>query len=377
MDINKKSIEEHAKLKGKIATVSKVRLDSKEKLSIFYTPGVGAVSSLIANDSTKARDYTWINNNLAVISDGSAVLGLGNIGPLASLPVMEGKAVLFKEFANIDAVPIILDVHTAKEIADVIEAISLSFGAINLEDIAAPICFEVEDLLKERLSIPVMHDDQHGTAVVVLSGLINATKLKNKPLSDCEIVIIGAGSAGTAVAKLIHKYAHPQITVVDSRGIIHSARTDLNKQKIELASFNMKSYSKFDLSEALSGADIVIGLSKENMLTKEDIKSMAKNPIVFVLANPNPEINPNDAIEAGALVVATGRSDYPNQVNNVIAFPGIFRGAIDNHVKQITDDHKIAAAEAIASLTPNPTTDQIITDVFNKDLVPAIARVIT
>lgn len=376
MDIIKRSLEKHKQLKGKISIGLKDSLDSQLKLSTYYTPGVGAVSSYVAKHEDKVRDYTWVNNNLAVISDGSAVLGLGNIGPLGSLPVMEGKAMLFKNFADIDAVPIILDVHTADEIVKTILAIAPSFGAINLEDIAAPICFEVEDRLKKSLKIPVMHDDQHGTAVVVLAGIINALKITKRHLSESKVVIIGAGAAGVAIAKLLYKYAQPQITVIDSKGIVERSRTDLNSEKKLLATMNAIDYKEGSLQAALEGADIVIGVSKADLLKPSDIKLMAPNPIVFAMANPDPEISPAAALSAGAAVVATGRSDFPNQVNNVLAFPGIFRGALDNRVVQITDKHKIAAAEAIASLVKNPTRDKIIPSVFDKQLVPTVAKVI-
>jgi len=376
MDISEESLNLHKKLKGKITVSLKDKLDSQKKLSLYYTPGVAAVSSYVAEHEDEARDYTWINNNVAVISDGTAVLGLGDIGPLGSLPVMEGKCMLFKNFADIDAVPIILDVHSVDEIVNTIVAIAPSFGAINLEDIAAPICFEVEDRLKNILDIPVMHDDQHGTAVVVLAGLINAVKIVDKKLSDCKIVLIGAGATGVAVSKLIHEYAHPNITAIDSRGIISSVRQDLNKQKRYLATLNKLKYSTNNLDEAIKDSDIVIGVSKADMLSEAQIKLMAKDPIIFALANPTPEIMPDKAKKAGAAVIATGRSDFPNQVNNVLAFPGIFKGALENRVEQITDAHKIAAAEALAAIVKNPTADKIIPSVFDSGIVPAIANVI-
>jgi malate dehydrogenase (oxaloacetate-decarboxylating) len=376
MDIKKHSLDQHKKLKGKLSIQLKDKLDSREKLSTYYTPGVGAVSSYVAENPNEARDYTWLSNNLAVVSDGSAVLGLGDIGPLGSLPVMEGKAMLFKRFANIDAVPIVLDVHSADEIVNAVQAIAPSFGAINLEDIAAPICFEVEDRLKNSLNIPVMHDDQHGTAVVVLAGIINALKVTGRDLSKSKVVIIGAGAAGVATAKLLYEYARPQITAIDSKGIVSASRTDLNPEKRFLAGLNNINYTGTALQDALKDADIVIGLSVANMLSKADIKLMAKDPIIIAMANPDPEILPEDAISAGAAVVATGRSDFPNQINNVLAFPGIFRGALDHKVNKITDKHKIAAAEAIAGLIKDPTPDNIIPSVFDENLVPAIAKVI-
>lgn len=325
MDYSKKALAQHKKLHGKLEVTLKDNLTSTEQLSIYYTPGVGAVSSYIYGHPKKAKEYTWLNNNLAVISDGSAVLGLGNIGPKASLPVMEGKCMLFKQFAGIDAVPIILDVHTVDEIVGVIKAIAPSFGAINLEDIKAPECFEVERRLIEALDIPVMHDDQHGTAVVVLAGLINSMKLTGRKLKDCKIVISGAGAAGTAIAKLIYDYSKANITAIDSQGIITSKRKDLTPEKKYLAKLNKIKHQGSSLKDALKDADIFVGVSKANLLTASDIKLMAKNPIIFAMANPIPEIMPDIAKKAGAAIVATGRSDFPNQINNVLAFPGIFR----------------------------------------------------
>lgn len=371
------ALELHKKFKGKITT--KLRDDgeiNRKKLSAYYSPGVAAVSRKIAEDETKLRDYTWTNNLVAVISDGSAVLGLGDIGPKASLPVMEGKALLFKYFANIDSVPIVLDVHSEDEIVETIKAIAPSFGAINLEDIAAPKCFAIEERLKDELDIPVFHDDQHGTAVVVLAGLINAMKVVNKDLGKTKIVIVGSGAAGTAIAKLLHKYTQPEIIMVDSKGTINKNRTDLNVEKSDLLNITNPNNIDGSFSNALDDADIFIGVSKANILTKDDINKMAKHPVVFGLANPDPEIDPNLAKEAGVVVLATGRSDLPNQVNNAVAFPGIFRGALDNSVKRITDQHKIAAAEAIANLVENPSTDEIIPYVLDERLVPTIAHVI-
>lgn len=377
MDYSKLALEQHKKLGGKISISLNDTLDTREKLSTYYTPGVAAVSSHVADHPEQARDYTWLNNSVAVISDGSAVLGLGDIGPYGALPVMEGKAMLFKHFANIDAVPIILDVHTADDIVNTVAAIAPSFGAINLEDIAAPICFEVEEKLKSMLKIPVFHDDQHGTAVVVLAGLINAMQITGRSLSECRIVCVGAGAAGTAIMKLIDLYAHPEILAVDSRGIVSPDRSDLNAEKSKLLQFTNKSSISGSLSDALVGADIFIGVSKAGLLTANMIKTMAKKPIVFAMANPTPEIMPDVAEAAGVAIMATGRSDFPNQVNNALAFPGIFRGALDNKVSQITDQHKIAAAEVIASLVESPSPEEIIPSVLDKRLVPAIAAVIT
>ena len=376
MNYDELALELHKQHKGKIT--SKLRDESeldRTKLSAYYTPGVAAVSKVIAEDPSLMPVYTWTNNLVAVISDGSAVLGLGNIGPRGAMPVMEGKALLFKHFADIDSMPIVLDVHTEDEIVATVKAIAPSFGAINLEDIAAPICFAVEERLKAELDIPVFHDDQHGTAVVTLAGLINAMKVTGKNLADCKVVTIGAGAAGTAIMKLLHRYGVASIVAVDSRGIIGDTRDDLNDEKKALLPYLDTSLSG-SLEDAVSGADIFIGVSKPGLLTPEMVQSMAPQPIIFALSNPTPEIMPDVAKEAGAAVVATGRSDFPNQVNNAIAFPGIFRGALDNGVKQITDEHKIAAAETIASLVENPTADEIIPSVFDDRLVPRIADVI-
>ena len=376
MNYDELALELHKQHKGKIT--SKLRDESeldRTKLSAYYTPGVAAVSKAIADDPSLMPVYTWTNNLVAVISDGSAVLGLGNIGPKGAMPVMEGKALLFKHFADIDSMPIVLDVHTEDEIVATVKAIAPSFGAINLEDIAAPICFAVEERLKAELDIPVFHDDQHGTAVVTLAGLINAMKVTGKNLADCKVVTIGAGAAGTAIMKLLHKYGVSSIIAVDSKGIIGENRDDLNDEKKALLPYLDTSRSG-SLEDAISGADIFIGVSKPGLLTPEMVQSMAPQPIIFALSNPIPEIMPDVAKEAGAAVVATGRSDFPNQVNNAIAFPGIFRGALDNGVKQITDEHKIAAAETIASLVENPTADEIIPSVFDDRLVSRIADVI-
>jgi malate dehydrogenase (oxaloacetate-decarboxylating) len=377
MDTNELALELHKKFGGKITITLRDPEDlTKQKLSAYYSPGVAAVSRAIAADKTKLPEYTWTNNLVAVISDGSAVLGLGDIGPEGAMPVMEGKAMLFKHFAGIDSVPIVLNVHTPDEIVAAVQAIAPSFGAINLEDIAAPKCFEVEERLKAALPIPVMHDDQHGTATVTLAGLINACKLTGRNLQDCKIAMVGAGAAGVAIAKLLHTYAGPNIIAVDSKGIISHDRTDLNESKQLLLDFTNKENVTGSLEDAVKNADIFIGVSSPNLLSQAMVRSMANNPIVFALANPDPEITPADAKEAGVAVIATGRSDYPNQVNNAIAFPGIFRGALDNHVQKITDEHKIAAAEVIASLVENPSADEIIPSVFDERLVPAIAKVI-
>ncbi|MGB3945888.1 MAG: NADP-dependent malic enzyme [Candidatus Saccharimonadales bacterium] len=376
MDYDKLALSLHKQHRGKITT--RIR-DTDEidaiKLSAYYTPGVAAVSKAIADDPATLADYTWTNNLVAVISDGSAVLGLGNIGPRASMPVMEGKSLLFKKFADIDSVPIVLDVHSVDEIVATVKAIAPSFGAINLEDIAAPQCFEIEDRLKNELAIPVFHDDQHGTAIVTLAGLINATKITNRELGTSKAVVVGAGAAGTAIAKLLKRYGIGQILAVDSKGIISHNRTDLNDAK-RLLLEHVDGSVDGNLEDALTNADIFIGVSQPNLLNSGLIAKMADNPIVFAMANPTPEIMPDIAKAAGVAVIATGRSDFPNQVNNAIAFPGIFRGALDNKVRMITDDHKIAAAEAIAALVQHPTADEIIPSPFDERIVPAIARVI-
>ncbi|MEI8187975.1 MAG: NADP-dependent malic enzyme [Candidatus Saccharibacteria bacterium] len=376
MDYGKISLEQHKKLKGKIGVTLKDNLDTKEKLSIYYTPGVAAVSSHLAKHPEETNKYTWTNNNVAVISDGSAVLGLGNIGPEGALPVMEGKSMLFKNFANIDAIPIVLDVHSAEEIIATVKAIAPSFGAINLEDIAAPQCFEIEEKLINDLDMPVMHDDQHGTAVVVLAGLINAAKITEKKIEDMKIVVVGSGAAGVAIIKLLNAYANPDIIAIDSKGIIHHERGDLNHTKIELLKMTNRKKVKGLLHDALVGTDVFIGVSQPGLLTEELIRLMNKDPIIFAMANPTPEIMPDLAHKAGARIVATGRSDFPNQVNNALAFPGIFRGALDNNVRKITTEHKIAAAEVIASLVENPTEDNIIPPVNNEYLVSSIAKII-
>lgn len=377
MNYDESALQLHEKHKGKITTSLRDNgILDRDKLSAYYSPGVGAVCRAIAEDADLLPKYTWTNNLVAVISDGSAVLGLGDIGPKAAMPVMEGKALLFKYFAGIDSIPIVLDVHEPEEIIAAVKAIAPSFGAINLEDIAAPKCFEIEQRLKAELDIPVFHDDQHGTAVVVLAGLINAMKITKRELSDCKIVVVGAGAAGVAIMKLIHEYASPNMLAVDSKGIISSNRDDLNSEKTQLLEFTNPSNEDGSMQDALSGADIFIGVSKAGLLDEKAVALMNPDSIIFALANPTPEIMPDVAKAGGAAIIATGRSDLANQVNNSIAFPGIFRGALDNAVGQITNDHKIAAAKIIAELVENPTPDEIIPSVFNEKLVPAISKVI-
>ena len=376
MDYNKLALELHEKYKGKITTALRDNGEiDRDKLSAYYSPGVGAVSQAIAENPADLPKYTWTNNLVGVISDGSAILGLGDLGPKAAMPVMEGKALLFKHFANVDAVPIVLDVHEPEEIIATIKAIAPSFGAINLEDIAAPKCFEIEERLKAELDIPVFHDDQHGTAVVALAGLINSMKVIGKNLPDCKVVMIGAGAAGTAIAKLLYAYGVHNIYAVDSHGIISDARDDLNAEKTALKQY-LRTDINGSLNDAITDADIFIGVSKPGLLTPEMVAKMAKNPVVFALANPVPEIMPDIAKEAGVAVIATGRSDFPNQINNSLAFPGIFRGALDHGVKKITDEHKLAAAEALAALVEHPTADEVIPSPFDERVVPAVADVI-
>lgn len=376
--INKRALAAHAKLRGKIDVSLKDSLDTQDKLSLYYTPGVAAVSNALADDPSQTRQYTWTGNTVAIVSDGSAVLGLGNIGPRAALPVMEGKAMLFKHFGAVNAVPLVIEAHTADDIVTAVKAIAPGFGGINLEDIAAPLCFEVEDRLKAALPIPVFHDDQHGTAIVVLAGLINAIKLSDRVLNDCRVVVSGVGAAGVAIMKLIKLYAPAaQIIGVDSRGIISSGRTDLTAVKQALLSNQtLDDTTSGQLSDALTGADIFIGVSKGNVVSTAMVQSMQSDPILFAMANPTPEIHPNKASKAGVRIMATGRSDFPNQVNNAICFPGIFRGALDNNITTITEAHKIAAAEALAALVEKPRPDYIIPGLHDERVVPAVASVI-
>ena len=376
MDYNKLALELHEKYKGKITTSLRDKEElNRDKLSAYYSPGVGAVSQAIAENPADLPKYTWTNNLVAVISDGSAILGLGNLGPKAAMPVMEGKALLFKHFADVDAVPIVLDVHEPEEIIATVKAIAPSFGAINLEDIAAPKCFEIEERLKAELDIPVFHDDQHGTAVVVLAGLINAAKVTGRNLADCKFVVIGAGAAGTAIIKLLNLYGAKNIVAVDSRGIVGKSRTDLNAEKTALLEYVDASQSG-SIEDAITDADVFIGVSRAGLLTPELVQKMAKDPIVLALANPVPEIMPDVAKQAGVAIIGTGRSDFPNQVNNSLAFPGIFRGALDHGVKKITDQHKLAAAEALANLVENPTVDKVVPTAFDEGVVEAVANVI-
>ena len=376
MDYNKLALELHQKYKGKITTALRDNGEiDRDKLSAYYSPGVGAVSQAIAENPADLPKYTWTNNLVGVISDGSAILGLGNLGPKAAMPVMEGKALLFKHFADVDAVPIVLDVHQPEEIIAAVKAIAPSFGAINLEDIASPKCFEIEERLKAELDIPVFHDDQHGTAIVVLAGLINAAKVVGKSLRDCKVVLAGPGAAGTAIIKLLNMYGVKNLIALDRHGALSSRRTDLSPEKVDLQKYLNVSQDG-TMADVLAGADIFIGVSIANSLAPEMVEKMAREPIIFALANPVPEIMPDLAKQAGAAVVATGRSDFPNQINNSLAFPGIFRGALDHGVQKITDQHKLAAAEALAALVDNPTADEVIPSPFDERVVKTVASVI-
>lgn len=375
-DYAKLALALHKKLHGKLEVVSKVKLQSRDDWSTAYTPGVGAVSSYVAKHPKEAREYTIKRNTVAVISDGSAVLGLGNLGALGALPVMEGKAAIFKEMGNVDAFPIVLDTQDTEEIIKTIKHIAPGFGGINLEDFSAPRCFEIEARLKKELDIPVMHDDQHGTAIVVLAGLINAAKVVEKKIEHLKVVIVGAGAAGCAIAYLLLKAGVEQVIVSDSTGLIYEGRTGLIAYKKELAKVTNREMVKGEVLNAIKGADVLVGVSGPGTITKHHIEVMAPKSIVFALANPIPEIKPEDAKLAGAWVVATGRSDYANQVNNSLAFPGIFRGALDRGVTAITDEMKLAAAKKIASLVKKPTAEEVIPSVMTPGLMKAVASVI-
>ncbi|OGG62994.1 malate dehydrogenase [Candidatus Kaiserbacteria bacterium RIFCSPHIGHO2_02_FULL_59_21] len=375
-DIAKKALALHKKLGGKIRIVPAAPIRNRAELSLVYTPGVAAVSSYVAKNPKEARRYTMKGRSVAVISDGSAVLGLGNIGALGALPVMEGKAAIFKTFADIDTVPIVLDTQDADEIVETVLRIAPAFGGINLEDIAAPKCFEIERRVIDALDIPVMHDDQHGTAIVVLAGLLNALKVVGKKIGTARIVISGAGAAGTATAHLLHAAGALNIVMLDSKGVISSVRDDLTPHKKELAKFTNPDGVQGGLREALNGSDVLIGVSGPGLATAEDIRRMAKGAIVLAMANPIPEIMPDEAKRGGASVVGTGRSDFPNQINNSLAFPGIFRGALDHKVTKITEAMKLKAAHAIAALVPKPTATRIVPDMFDKRVAKAVAKVI-
>lgn len=375
-DYSEKSVEAHKKYGGKLAITSKMPLETQEDLSIAYTPGVAEPCLRIAENVNLAYEYTFKKNSVAVISDGSAVLGLGNIGPEASLPVMEGKAVLFKKFADIDAIPIVLDTQDTEMIINAIKCISPTFGGINLEDISAPRCFEIEKRLKEELNIPVMHDDQHGTAVVALAGLMNAMKVTAKKFEELRIVISGAGAAGIAIINLLWKMDVRDIIMCDSSGIIHKGRNNLTETKQKVADITNKSGLTGSLKKAVKDADVFIGVSAPGILTQDMVRSMKPDPVIFAMANPTPEIMPDEAKEAGARIIATGRSDFPNQVNNVLVFPGLFRGLLDACAVKLTDDMYIAAASAIAGRIKKPSEDEIIPGAFDSDVTQAVAKAV-
>ena len=375
MTTNEKALLMHEKWNGKLETVSKTPVKTREDLAIAYTPGVAEPCKVIAKDKEAAYKYTMKANTVAVVSDGSAVLGLGNIGPYAAMPVMEGKAVLFKEFGNVNAVPICLDTQDTEEIIKAVTYLAPGFGGINLEDISAPRCCEIEERLKELLDIPVFHDDQHGTAIVVLAGVINALKVVGKKKEDCRVVVNGAGSAGVAITKLLLTYGFPNIIMCDKVGIVSKDTEGLNwmqKKMTEVTNLNNETGS---LADALKGADIFIGVSAPNIVTPEMVASMNRDSILFAMANPVPEIMPDVAKAAGARVVGTGRSDFPNQVNNVVAFPGIFKGALEGRATQITEEMKLAAAEAIAGLVPADklSDDNIMPEAFDPQVAEVVA----
>lgn len=378
MTTNEKALLMHEKWNSKLETVSKTPVKTREDLAIAYTPGVAEPCKVIAQDKEAAYKYTMKANTVAVVSDGSAVLGLGNIGPYAAMPVMEGKAVLFKEFGNVNAVPICLDTQDTEEIIKAVTYLAPGFGGINLEDISAPRCFEIEERLKEILDIPVFHDDQHGTAIVVLAGVINALKVVGKKKEDCRVVVNGAGSAGVAITKLLLTYGFPNIIMCDKVGIVSKDTEGLNwmqKKMTEVTNLNNETGS---LADALKGADIFIGVSAPNIVTPKMVASMNRDSILFAMANPIPEIMPDVAKAAGARVVGTGRSDFPNQVNNVVAFPGIFKGALEGRATQITEEMKLAAAEAIAGLVPADklSDDNIMPEAFDPQVAEVVANAV-
>ncbi len=378
MTINEKALQMHKEWNGKIETTAKSHVNSREDLAVAYTPGVAEPCRAIAGDKEAAYAYTIKSNTIAVVSDGSAVLGLGNIGALAAMPVMEGKSVLFKEFGGVNAVPICLDTQDTEEIIRTVVHIAPAFGGINLEDISAPRCFEVEERLKELLDIPVFHDDQHGTAIVVLAGIINALKVTGKKKETAKVVMSGAGAAGVAITKLLLKYGFKDITMCNSKGIISKDSPRLNWMQKQMAEITNLSGKQGSLADALKGADIFIGVSAPGIVTKEMAASMNPDAILFALANPVPEIMPDLAKEAGAKVIGTGRSDFPNQVNNVVAFPGIFKGALEGRAPQITEEMKLAAAFAIAGLVPDDELheDNILPEPFDPRVADVVSQAV-
>ena len=378
MSNSEKALQMHEQWNGKLETTAKAHVNSREDLTIAYTPGVAEPCKVIAKDPEAAYKYTIKSNTVAVVSDGSAVLGLGNIGALAAMPVMEGKAVLFKEFGGVNAVPICLDTQDTEEIIRTVVNIAPAFGGINLEDISAPRCFEIETRLKELLDIPVFHDDQHGTAIVVLAGIINALKVTKKEKETCRVVVNGAGSAGVAITKLLLNYGFKDITMCDINGIISKDSENLNWMQKEMAKVTNLKNASGTLADALKGADIFVGVSAPGIVTKDMVASMNKDAILFAMANPVPEIMPDLAKAAGAKVVGTGRSDFPNQVNNVVAFPGIFKGALEGRASQITEEMKLAAAKAIAGLVPDEelSEDNILPQAFDTCVAETVSRAI-
>lgn len=375
-DIYAKSVAFHQDHGGKLEVKSKVKLDSRELLSLAYTPGVAEVSRVIAQDPTLAREYTLKKNTIAVVTDGSAILGLGNLGALAAIPVMEGKAAIFKEFAGVDAFPICLDTQDSEEIIKAVKQMAPVFGGINLEDIGAPKCFEIEKRLRAELNIPVMHDDQWGAATVVLAGLINALKLTNKNKEEVKIVLSGIGAAGVATARLLISFGIKNIICIDSHGIITDTRADLTPEKRELLTASNLKPSAGDLAEAVKGSDVFIGLSKPGVLTGEMVKSMNVSPIIFALANPTPEIMPDLAREAGAAVVATGRSDFPNQLNNSLVFPGAFKGMLEGNISQFKTEMFIGIAEALANFVTDLSAEKILPTMFDAGVVDLVSETI-
>ena len=378
MTTGEKAMELHKQWQGKIETVAKSKVKSREDLALAYTPGVAEPCKAIAEDKELAYTYTMKANTIAVVSDGSAVLGLGNIGAEAAMPVMEGKAVLFKEFGGVNAVPICLDTQDTEEIIKTVTYLAPTFGGINLEDISAPRCFEIEQRLKETLDIPVFHDDQHGTAIVVLSATINALKIIGKDKAECKVIVNGAGSAGVAITKLLLSYGFKNIIMVDRTGAIASDRTGLNWSKQEMLKLTNPNDEKGSLADVMKDADIFVGVSAPNTVTQDMVRSMAKDPIIFAMSNPIPEIMPDEAKAAGARIVGTGRSDFPNQINNVVAFPGIFKGALEGRAKQITEEMKLAAAEAIASLVSDDELceDMIMPEAFDPRVAELVAEAV-
>ena len=378
MDNKEKALVCHEEWNGKLDTVAKSKVNTREDLAIAYTPGVAEPCKVIAEDKEAAYKYTWKANTVAVVSDGSAVLGLGNIGPYAAMPVMEGKCVLFKEFGNVNAVPICLDTQDTEEIITAVKNIAPGFGGINLEDISAPRCFEIEERLKAMLDIPVFHDDQHGTAIVVLAGIINALRITGKKKEECRVVINGAGSAGIAISKLLLTYGFKHLVICDSKGIIHKDCPNLNWIKKKMLEVTNLDNMTGTLADALKGADIFVGVSAPNSVTSEMVASMNSDAIIFALANPVPEILPDVAKAAGARIVGTGRSDFPNQVNNVIAFPGIFKGALEGRAPQITEEKKLAAATALADLVSDEQLceDFILPEAFDPRVAETVSQAV-